>query len=456
MVLSRRRVQVLCCAKHPFRGLFHVQAYRSDGMVYASGKDTRSRYTLPTLLSARRIPSSRWTPPIFAQGVVLVLSSPRRERAERDYTKVRMEDVLNNVQIREKLAAAKERENTLKLKNVNLSDSLKSARERLSDFNNVFQFVGHNTVPALHRIFFNAAKKGWSAKKLHEQLQLARSGEYSAKNYTQYEIDLTILLYELWGGGAVYAMNHSIFALPSLSTIQPYRRQHKLVPCVDGVRFSDISDNISALFGPHKIRNGTKSGTMVESEPIFCGHTLSFDEIACERTIDYMAETDNMAGLCLEHLAALDTVKAGKDTKTVEAAVAAVREGKVHVAHEISVGAISRLSESGYGAKPVFMGASCKKGGWQECLRTMETVLEAWRRSPHGEIKHGPVLSVASDGDPKRRPALFMMTMHSEILPDNSLYAFISSLPGLNRRVGRNNLTDDFDYKHDITASCGT
>lgn len=131
----------------------------------------------------------------------------------------------------------------------------------------------------------------------------------------------------------------------------------------------------------------------------------------------------------MEHVAALATVKVGKDTQQVEAAVAAVRDGKVHVASEISVGAISRLSEKGYGAKPVFMGPSCKKGGWKDCLRTMEVVLEAWRRSEHGEKKHGPVLSVSSDGASGRRAAMFMMTMHSEI--EILFMSLCATFPGL-------------------------
>ncbi|KAJ7761933.1 hypothetical protein DFH07DRAFT_867598 [Mycena maculata] len=371
-----------------------------------------------------------------------------KERAERNYKSIRSDEALNNVQIREKLSFVREQENSLKLKNVNLSDSLNSARQCLSNLDAVFQFVGWKPVPALHRIFSNAVKQGWSAKKLLEKLQLAHKGEYDAKNYTQYEIDLTILVYELGGGGAVYALNHSIFALPSLSTIQPYRRQHTLSPCIDRLRITDISNNISALFGPHKAWNGTKSGAIVEREHIICGHTLSFDEIAMERKIDYMTATDEMGGMCLEHVGALRTVKVGQDTSTVEAAVEAVREGKVHIGHEASVGAISRLYQTGYGAKPVFIGASCKRGDWKDCFRTMETVIEAWRRSADGEIKHGPILSVASDGDPKRRAALFVMTMHSEILADNPIYRYICKLPGLNRRVGKDNLTMDPDWKH--------
>ncbi|KAJ7791148.1 hypothetical protein B0H14DRAFT_2625338 [Mycena olivaceomarginata] len=275
--------------------------------------------------------------------------------------------------------------------NLHLNEYLASARERLSEWKEAFRFIGQNPVPALHRLLANAEKEGWSAQKILQQCQLAKAGKYTARSYTQYEIDLTILLYELGGGSAVHAMNHSIFALPSRNTIQPYRRQHNLIPSVNGLRFDDISKNIAALFGPRTRHDAGESDPPTEQPPIKCGHTLSFDELATERKIDYMTETDEMGGFCIEHLSALETVKVGKDTGTVEAAVALVKEGKVHISHETSVGAISRLYETNYGAKPVFMGPSCKKGPWQDCLRTMETVVEAWKRSPDGETKHGPV-----------------------------------------------------------------
>ncbi|KAJ7855102.1 hypothetical protein B0H13DRAFT_1525333, partial [Mycena leptocephala] len=180
------------------------------------------------------------------------------------------------------------------------------------------------------------------------------------------------------------------------------------------------------------------------------GHTLSFDELATERRIDYMTATDEMGGFCFELLDELETIKVGKNIRTVEAAVKAVKAGKVHVAQEASVGAISHLSRTNYGARPVYIGPTCKKGTWRDCLRTMLTVVEAWKRSPDGEAKHGPVFDVASDGDGKRRLALFVMCMHSEILPGNPLYPFICNLEGLNRRVGKDNLTQDFDYRHDL------
>ncbi|KAJ6626243.1 hypothetical protein B0H10DRAFT_1942079 [Mycena sp. CBHHK59/15] len=375
-----------------------------------------------------------------------------KEQASRSFEHVHDHSGLNMTQLHAKVMATNSL-NTLKLKNLNLLDSLSRARERLEEFTDVIEFIGKNAhaIPALHRLLANTAEYGWSAKRILEHCKLAVDGKYTARNYTQYEIDLAILLYELGGGGAVYAMNHSIFALPSRNTIQPYRRHANLMPSLNGVRVTDISGNISALFGPRESHGGASIvGTAPTGTPTIFGHTLSFDEIATERKIDYMTATDDMGGFCLEHLSALDSIKVGKDTQTVQAAVGAVREGKVHISHETSVGAISCLSETGYGARPVFMGPSCKTGTWKDCLRTMEIVLEIWKRSLHGERLHGPILSIASDGDAKRCLALFTMCMHSEIVPGKPLYPFICDLPGLNRHVGKNNITMELDPKHEF------
>ncbi|KAF8218166.1 hypothetical protein K438DRAFT_1901061 [Mycena galopus ATCC 62051] len=346
-----------------------------------------------------------------------------KERASRPFDKLHAEEDLNNMQLREKLSAAKEDINQLKLKNLNITDSLNTAQEHLADFTDVYRLIGENQVPALHRIFANASREGWGINKLRKQIQLAIEGKYKARNYTEYEIDLVILLYELGGAGTVHAMNHSIFVLPSLRTIQPHRRLHKISPSVNGLKFSEISKNISTLFGSQvEFDDGTKT---TESPPTLCGHMLSFNELAIDRRIDYMTETDEMGGFCVEHVNTLDTIKVGKG----------IQNGKVHIAHEASVGAISRLFRTNYGARPVFIAPTCKKGSWKDMLRTMLTVIEAWKRSRDGEKKHGPVLAVTSDGDPKRHLALFVMCMHDEIRPGNPLYPYICKLLGFNCRL---------------------
>ncbi|KAJ6548321.1 hypothetical protein B0H10DRAFT_1969186 [Mycena sp. CBHHK59/15] len=321
------------------------------------------------------------------------------------------------------------------VRNLNLEGSVESMHKRLKEYIDLLQFIGQHSheIPVLYRLLANAVVNNWSANVILEHCKLAVEGKYTAQNYTLYEIYLAILIYGLGGAGALYTMNHSIFALPSCNTIQPYRSQAKLMPSVNGVWVAEISSNISALFGPWASRE-TNTET---AKPTIYGHTLSFGEVATERKIDYMHKP-------------MTWVAFGTNTKTVEAAMAAVWEGKVHISHETSVGAISHLSETGYGAWPAFMGPSCKTGDWKDCLQMMEIVLEAWKCLVYREQLHGPILSVASDGDPKCCLALFMMCMHTKIIEGNPLYPFICKLPGLNRRVGKDNLTMDPDFKHEV------
>ncbi|KAJ7033999.1 hypothetical protein C8F04DRAFT_957118, partial [Mycena alexandri] len=102
-----------------------------------------------------------------------------------------------------------------------------------------------------------------------------------------------------------------------------------------------------------------------------------------------------------------------------------------------------------YGAKPVLVAPSCKTGGWRDMLETMHSTLEAWKHSQDGEVKHGPIFTVASDGAYARRIALFMLCMHTEIREGNPLYPLICNLPGLDRRVGKDNIVMDMDYRHE-------
>ncbi|KAK7005448.1 hypothetical protein R3P38DRAFT_3604669 [Favolaschia claudopus] len=282
-----------------------------------------------------------------------------RGRAARSFEHIRDHNDLSSDQLRAKVTVVKDKVNTLRLKKLDLEVSLQRAQARLSEWIELFHFIGQNSgsIPPLHRLLGNAEKEGWSATKILEYCRLAHAGQYTARNYTQAEIDLAMLIYELGGAGAIYALNHSIFALPSRNTIQPYRRQLNLLPSVSGLRFTDIFRNITTLFGPRTRHEG-------EAEllpPVKCGHTVSVDEVAADRNIDLMHETDEMGGFCLEHVSKLETVKIGKDLRSVEAAVAAVKEGTVHVAQEICVAAISHLYGTDYGAKPVYMGPTCKK-----------------------------------------------------------------------------------------------
>ncbi|KAJ7059465.1 hypothetical protein C8F01DRAFT_1231949 [Mycena amicta] len=375
-----------------------------------------------------------------------------RERAQRDFDRVYRTEELTWTQLRAKLDAREVQLNNLKLETQNLTGLLHTAREKVDEFTALFKFLHHHPVPALYRILAHAGADGWSTTKTLKKCKLAVEGRYHPTNFFQWEIDLGMIVYELGGLSAVYAFSKSPYALPSRNTLQKHRREKTLRPCVYGVHLGDVLSNISTYFG-----DTPESPSRLDfSAPRRYLHTASFDEIAKSAIVDYISELDAMGGLCLEHLFELPSVQIGETIETIETAARLVREGKVHVADLISVGAISQLSRTGYGAKPVFVGSSCKMGDANDVLRVVQAVIEAWERSPDGEAKHGPITSVASDGDSKRRIAFFVLCLTNEVVEGNPIHDFVKNLFGLNLFTGKNNLTMDFDFKHEIKRICTT
>ncbi|KAJ6550750.1 hypothetical protein B0H10DRAFT_2242551 [Mycena sp. CBHHK59/15] len=232
-------------------------------------------------------------------------------------------DRLNHEQLAAKLKALSRQLQAEQIKKNNYWISLKTARKKLDDYKRVFELISINKVPGLQRLLSNAHKEGWSPPKTAEKAQLAIDGKYHARNYTEFDKDLAILVYELGGGAALYALNKA----PNLRIT------------VGDVKISDILENIETLF--RDVDPGEYGRV---------GHTLSQDEIAGDGRLCYLEDTDEIGGLCEHATSCLKTFKMGADLTSVEDAVRAIQAGEVHVGKEFSVAAFSRHAETDYSA----------------------------------------------------------------------------------------------------------
>lgn len=267
---------------------------------------------------------------------------------------------------------------------------------------------------------------------------MAADGTYHARSYSDLELDLATTIYELGGGAALHALHNSPFAFPSRNTLTDQRKEFQLHISVDGVRMADIMSNIEIMF--KNIKPGHKK----------VGMTLSMDEVASDGRPCYLSATDEIAGLCEHATTELPSRKMGRNLDVMRAVHRAVREGRVHIGKEVFVAALARNDENDYGAKPVLLLPTCKQGTFQQSALIIEMVRQAWKLSIHGESLHGEIWSIASDGDPKRRPALYLHCMSHELTPRDPIYKFIGDLPGLNIFTGPTLETQDLDYKHDF------
>lgn len=292
-------------------------------------------------------------------------------------------------------------------------------------------------MPGLHRVFWIAKNEGWGIELLLDKLRKALDGSYNPRSYSQLEFDLATVIYELGGGAALHALYNSPFSFPARNTLLHHRKPYKLRISTGVVLMEDLLANIETMF-----KDTDHNHKRV-------GITLSMDEIASDGRLCYLPENDDIAGLC-EHSANLSSVKMGNDLSVVHHIAQGVRNGEIHVGQEVFVAAFARNDEFDYGAKPVLLMPTCKQGSYQAPTRIISMLREAWEMSPYGQSLHGPIWSIASDGDPKRRPALYLHCMVRELKPPDPLFQFLGHLPGLNLWTGSNGETQDLDYKHDF------
>jgi hypothetical protein len=311
--------------------------------------------------------------------------------------------------------------------------------KKLNKYKEFHHLAAHQDIPALPRLFRNCAQQNWSITKMVQKSHDSIAGSYHPFNYSNYEQDIAAIIYELGGGSTLYALHHSTFSLPARQSINPLRQKTQFYISVGGVKMSNILANIETGFKD------------VDSNHYKTGITLCIDEIATEQRLCYLPETDEIAGLC-HHSKSLGSLVMGEDMKVVSEVARAVRITKeVHSAHETTVAAFSRHDSEKYGARPALLLPTCKKDqDFRDTALEIKMLMEGWRISEYGARFHGEIWSIASDGDAKRRKALYLLCMARELKESDTLFKHLGNLLGLNLFTGMNFETAAFDWKHNL------
>ncbi|KAI5825312.1 hypothetical protein K523DRAFT_356091 [Schizophyllum commune Tattone D] len=333
--------------------------------------------------------------------------------------------------------------NELKLLNRNLEKQQEKHQETIHKWRAVFELIATHEVPGLQRVLSNAHKEGLSVDATYERVQKAIIGQYNAKNFTDSDIDIAMVLYEFGGAGAVHAAHKSHLALPCLKTLRQYRQGLSLWVSTAKEVIGDAAKNIKTYFEPRDD---------LPHERV--GHGLAYDETAGDGRVCYLPLSDAMAGFCGEHVGELATVKMGSDLTNSLDAAQAVKDGRVHIGKEFTCAAILPHSRTRYGARPIILSPTCKRGLVSDSVQLLMSGVRAWQLSPHGESEWGPLWYISSDGDATRRRALYQICMRKPLDRNSPLYGRLRGCVGLNLWVGAGDLTMDFDYKHIFKRIC--
>jgi hypothetical protein len=316
----------------------------------------------------------------------------------------------------------------------NTSRKVTTLMTRLSDRNRLLNVMMTEDVPQIRHILLVAARNHTSMAKLVEKMGDAARGLYHPRAVSSHNINIMRLISIAGGPKLAFAVGRAT-GLPSLSTARRHSDIPNIVPCLSTPLHMEISANIT-----------TKS----QHSPtpyVKRGHNLQIDEISLEERPRYLKSRNAVLGLCREHTPGLNVTL--DEIESVQHLALKVKSGECHVAKEATVAAIAAFSSEHYSVTPLLISPTCKTEKPKSGKEWIAMIEQTWHESKDGEAKHGPIWSLASDGDPSRRMALHSLTCIDPVSQSDPLWAEIGHLRGFNRFVGKRNLTSEYDPRHE-------
>ncbi|KAG8697896.1 hypothetical protein FRC08_006250 [Ceratobasidium sp. 394] len=235
--------------------------------------------------------------------------------------------------------------------------------------------------------------------------------------------------------------------LPGLTTTYQQMNCPHLRPSIYFPTTADVSFNIASMFRP--IHEPSASN---QSQPCRRLWSILIDEVAVEKRPHYYSSGDAIAGICREHSSSLDlTAVTSRGLAGIQAVQASLESSACHHAREATVVAIAGFGKEAidYSACVVLVSGTCKTESERDGFQLIHTVIESWKVSPQGEAMHGPIASLATDGDPTRRRAFHAYCTTQQLSPSSPLYELLGTLPLFNTYCGLDEITHDGDFKHE-------
>lgn len=260
--------------------------------------------------------------------------------------------------------------------------------------------LSQKDVAGLRRILAAALERGVSPQKLLDILDRAVNGTYKVRGgFSQRDLDVSFLVRAIGGPRLLFALSKS-HGLASIHTVDrqfkvPHLTASKAVPTVD-----EIHKNIGSFF----------TQDVKKAPPIReIGNTVMFDGIALETKCRYCHDRNVIIGVCREHANRVnlnvddwDSVEKVREGLFQEALPEDQKDERKRICFgkEATVVAIGSLGRSDhYVPVPIVVSPSDKTEKGRELAEWIRVVILAWKTHPEGEAVHGPIWSLASDGD---------------------------------------------------------
>jgi len=333
----------------------------------------------------------------------------------------------------------------LHLQNCAFYKKIQRLTRKLNDYERLCYHISMSDYKNVNLVLRTSLKNGSSPGAMVAKLQLAIQGAYTPRpSVDEQALDVGYLVKAIGGPRLLFALNRCL-SLPSYHTIDRHRKVPHLIPSILSPTPLEISENISTFFNPKE--RPTSS---------IAGHSLLIDGVALEEKCRWLRSLDSIIGLCREHAGSLDLRV--QNLQSITSVQEALNQDKprAHYASEATVVAIGPFRSSNYSAIPVALSGSCKGETGDGMARWLKDVIHAWRDQPSGAATHGPIWSIATDGESTMKACRFRLCMSQALPHSDPLYSLLKNLTGLNLQTGEGNVTMTCDPKHVMKRKSAT
>ncbi|KAJ7331552.1 hypothetical protein DFH08DRAFT_916488 [Mycena albidolilacea] len=295
----------------------------------------------------------------------------------------------------------------------------------MGDYERLIVAIATNDVPHVNTLINTVLQNGASINTITSQIIEAVQGLRSTKGFTEFEHDLSLLIYCISGNSPLYSMNHAL-GLPSICTITNSAHFVKITQTLGPISAEELRTNIQkVILEPRAAANKTKkSGVMI-----------MMDGVAIEEHADYFPAQNKVGGLCQKHSG---SIPLGLNTyKSALTIVDALRDGKVHFAKEMLVVAAKFPDDPN--VHPILVALTCKQETAKDMTDLFKMVMSVWEEV--AEPSCGDINNFASDGDGLCRKKLSV---------GHPLHKILSNMRGLNLCTGPRLILMTFNWRHEI------
>ncbi|TDL20018.1 hypothetical protein BD410DRAFT_899810 [Rickenella mellea] len=326
----------------------------------------------------------------------------------------------------------------LRLTALNTGRSLTTRNRHIEGWKRLVLAIGSSDIPRIQSLLRTAENNATGVFGLLQKVDQAARRVYMPLSYQERDFERLYLVWKL-GGASAANVAHRTLGLPSIDAtrrhvvVQPLRSSPG-VPTVEELR-----KNLAICFPP--------SATTPARSQVIYGATMMMDEINLQERLRWDPVTDDIIGMCRE-CTPRHCVTKFKSIKEADSILECIRDGKVHLATEATVIAVSILTENPheYNARPFVISGTCKREDVLSHAKLLSTASDELSSSlAQVNVR---VYSWASDGDARRRRAMAIHTMSHELPESDPIFQLLSPLRLFNTRCGKNGLTCDMDTKH--------